>query len=122
MPDWNGRISPVLDAARELVVVTVDKGREASRSVRGLEPGLIPQRARQLARLGVDVLICGGVSLPLLRMLEGIGIRVIPGISGDVNQVVHAYLSGRLTDGRFAMPGWRGRGGRRYRGGKGRWR
>ena len=121
VPDWKGRISPVFDVARQLLVVDFGGGRELQRSAERLEPTLLPLRVDGLARLGVNVLLCGGISAPLLRMLEARSIRVIPGVSGDVDQVLQGYLAGQLTDDRFAMPGWRGPGGRRYRGGRGGW-
>jgi len=121
VPDWKGRVSPVFDVARQLLVVDFEGGRELRRSVESLEQTLPPLRVDGLARRGVNVLLCGGISAPLLRMLEARRINVIPGISGDVNQVLQGYLAGHLTDGRLAMPGWRGPRGRRYRGGRGVW-
>jgi len=122
VPEWKGRVSPVFDVARELLVVDFEDRRELRRSLESLAQTLPPLRADGLAQRGVNVLLCGGISAPLLRMLEARGIDVIPGISGDVSQVLQGYLAGELTDRRFAMPGWRGPGGRRYRGGRGeRW-
>ncbi len=121
VPDWKGRVSPVFDAARQLLIVELGGGREMARTRASLAQTLPPLRAEELAQQGVDVLLCGGISTALLRMLEAHGIRVIPGISGNVNQVLQGYLAGRLTDGRFALPGWRGPAGRRYRGGRGGW-
>jgi len=121
VPDWKGRISPVFDVARQLLIVELDGGRETARTSARLAQMLPPLRAQELAHQGVDVLLCGGISTALLRMLEAHGIRVIAGISGNVDQVLQSYLEGHLTDGRFAMPGWRGPGGRRYRGGRGVW-
>lgn len=121
VPDWKGRVSPLFDVARQLLVVDFEGGRELRRSVESLEQTLPPLRVDGLAQRGVNVLLCGGISALLLRMLEARGINVIPGISGDVDQVLQGYLAGHLRDGRFAMPGWRGPRGRRYRGGRGGW-
>ena len=35
-------------------------------------------RARRLAGLGVNVLICGGISRPVEMMINSIGVKVIP--------------------------------------------
>ena len=121
VPDWKGRVSPVFDVARQVLVVDLDTGRESGRTIQSLVHTLLPLKADELARQGVNVLLCGGISAPLLRMLQARGIQVIPGISGDVGQVLRGYLAGRLTDSRFALPGWRGPGGRRHRGGRGGW-
>jgi len=121
VPDWKGRVSPVFDVARQVLVVDTDDGREVRRTAQSMAQTPLPLKADDLARQGVHVLLCGGISAPLLRMLEARGIQVIPGISGDVDQVLEGYLAGHLADGRFALPGWRGPGGRRHRGGRGGW-
>ena len=117
--NWNGRVSPVFDCAREVVLVDTDGVREVPRSTVPLEETYAPRRAARLARLGVNVLICGGISNPLVHMIEANGIRVMPGTTGPVDEVLGAFLAGRLPGPTFAMPGWRGRGGHRFRGGRG---
>jgi predicted Fe-Mo cluster-binding NifX family protein len=121
LPDWKGRVSPVFDVARQLLIVDLDGARELRRNTESLAQTLAPLRADELVRRGVAVLLCGGISVPLLRMLEARGVRVIPGVAGDVEQVLQGYLTGRLTDRSFAMPGWLGPGGRRQRAGRRRW-
>jgi predicted Fe-Mo cluster-binding NifX family protein len=121
VPDWHGRVSPVFDVARQVLVVDLDGRRESQRTTLSLGQTLPPLRAQELVRQGVNVLLCGGISAFLLRMLEARGIRVVPGISGNVNQVMASYLAGRLTNGTFALPGWRGPRGRRHRGGRRAW-
>lgn len=121
VPDWKGRVSPVFDVAREVLVVELDGRQELQRATQILLQTLLPLKADELAGQGINVLLCGGISAPLLRMLQARGVQVIPGISGRVNQVLQSYLAGHLTDGEFALPGWRGPGGRRYRGGRRGW-
>lgn len=120
IPTWDGRISPVFDVARRLLVVDIESDTEVGREDTAVEeanPGL---RARRVAQLGVNVLICGAISTPLEDMLVSAGVRVISHVCGPVEEVLHAFVSGRLTDQAFLMPGCcgrrqRGRG--RYRGG-----
>ena len=52
-----------------------------------------------------SLLICAAISRPLERDLVAAGIEVIPEVCGPLDDVVHAYLVGRLGDRRFAMPG-----------------
>lgn len=119
LPDWSGRISPVFDAARRLLLVDVDNGREVGRRAASLTSNMIPKRVDKLVNMGVDVLICGGISNPLLRSVQAAGIDVQPWRSGLVQDVLDAYLAGSLTNGQYSMPGKRGPRGRRYRGGRG---
>ncbi|MBM4043828.1 MAG: dinitrogenase iron-molybdenum cofactor biosynthesis protein [Planctomycetes bacterium] len=106
---WNGRVSPVFDVARELMVVEVDGGREVSRLRQEIDGAALPQRAARVAELGVDVLVCGAISRPLAAMLAAEGIAVVPFVRGQVEEVLAAYLAGRLPDPRFLMPGCCGR-------------
>ena len=105
VPTWAGRISPVFDVARSLTVVDVAGGTEVGREAATLEETEPAPRARRVAQLGVNVLICGAVSMPLEAMLISAGIQVILHVCGPVEEVLQAFVSGRLTDQMFVMPG-----------------
>lgn len=109
IPIWQKRVSPVFDTAEHLLILEISDGREVSRvtyPIGDLNPSL---RAKRLAELHVDVLVCGAISRPLANMLFASGIRTIPWISGNVDDVIPHYLDGRPLDGRFLMPGCRRR-------------
>ena len=115
IPVCNDRISPVFDVARSLLLVE-DGRRVASAQLKALFP---PERAGELAALGVELLICGAISRFQEMALRGRGVEVMPWLAGDVEEVLDAYRAGRLNDARFVMPGCcergphgRGRGGR----------
>jgi len=109
IPISDGRISPVFDAAKRLLLVDIENGREVWRTEQTLgEPELGP-RARRVAEFGADVLICGAISRPLEAMLLSAGVEVIPQTCGPVEDVLKAFISGRLTEQAFVMPGCRGR-------------
>jgi len=113
LPVSNGRISPVLDTAVRLLVVTRRRGEEIGRSELLLGQLSIGELARKLAELGVDVLLCAAVSEPLLRELEAHGVRVERHLCGEIEEVLKAFSCGRLWQPEFRMPGcWRGAGGR----------
>lgn len=65
------------------------------------------ERARSLQGLGVQILICGAISRPMEAALAGAGIEVIPNTCGMVEDVLNAFLNGRLNDKAFLMPGTR---------------
>jgi predicted Fe-Mo cluster-binding NifX family protein len=115
VPTWSDRVSPVFDVAKHLLLVDFDGEAQASREevpVGETEPAA---RARRVAQLGVDVLICGAISGPLEAMLISAGVRVIPHTCGPADEVLEAFAAGRLTDEAFLMPGCCGRR-RRFRG------
>jgi len=116
MAVWQGRISPVFDTAGKLLLVDAEAGREQGRSVAMLDERIPPLRAKRLRELGVDVLLCGAVSRPLAAMLAAERIEVIGWLSGPAEEVLAAYLAGRLWQKRFHMPGCCGRALRRRRG------
>lgn len=120
IPIWQGRISPVFDVAGQLLLVELADGREIAREDRVVDETAADERARKLVELGVKTLICAGISQSLEASLADHGIRVIPRICGDVEEVLAAFLTRRLGAERFAMPGCCGQGRRRHRGGCGR--
>lgn len=118
IPTWLGRVSPVLDVAERFVLVESQQGVELARRDVPVEETELLARARSIAELRPDVLICGAISRPFDAMLRSVGIRLIPHTCGPVEEVLQAFLSGQLTDQAFLMPGCCGRR-RRFRGGYG---
>ena len=111
LPVWEGRISPVFDTAGRLVIVDAEAGEEPQRREVDLVEPFPPRRAAKLVELGVEVLICGAISRPMASMVASYGVRVLPFVSGDAEDVFSAYLSGKLGEAafppRFRMPGCR---------------
>ncbi len=112
IPIFRSRVSPVFDWCTRLLLVRIRSGREETREdieVGGL--GLL-ERVERLSNTGTDVLICGAISDLLTRLLESKGIRVIPWIAGEVEDVIHALASDEFPHNRFLMPGcWTRKGG-----------
>lgn len=106
IPIWAGRVSPVFDVARELLVTDFDHDVELRRETRAIDSIGIAQRVESLGALGVQVLICGAISQPLETMVTASGVRVLPHICGDVEEVLRAFRTGRLGEDRLLhMPG-----------------
>lgn len=116
IPILNGRVSPVFDTACRLLVIEVDQGTERARRTEEFAEAFPARRVRRLSDLGIDVLVCGGISRPLAMMLQTAGIRTVPWIAGPVEDIVQAYLVGRLPHPRWMMPGCLGQR-RQHRGG-----
>jgi predicted Fe-Mo cluster-binding NifX family protein len=106
---WNDRISPVFDAAGRLLLVDIEEGQERGRQVEVLSDALPSRRIRRLTELGVNALVCGGISRPLITLLADFGISVCPWTAGPVDEVLKAYNEGRLQDPRWRMPGCGGK-------------
>lgn len=113
---WEGRISPVFDSAKTLLVAEVKNGEVLSMRYEPFDPVWISHLADRLGSLGVDVLICGAISQTPSTIIEASGIRLIPFIGGAIDDVLAAFArNGRIAS-EFLMPGC-GRGqGRKGRG------
>jgi len=120
IPVTGQRISPVFDVARHLLVVDAENGREIGRSEEILEDVPLASRASLIAQLRTDLLICGAISRLLETALLSAGIEIIPQRCGQVEEVLQAFLSGKLTGDMFVMPGCcrRRRRRRRFSGGR----
>lgn len=115
VPVWEKRVSPVFDTARKLTVVDIEEKVPASRLILPLVESFPSRRAQLLRIWGVEISICGGISHYLARLITAYGIRVIPGVRGDIEEVLRAFLRGQILSPAFILPGWRrrGRGGNR---------
>ncbi len=109
LASWNGRIAPVFDVSRKLLVLET-----RHRRIHSQEESMLPQddlfaRIALLEQLEIDTLICGAVSRPLAGMVMAHGIRLISFVAGDIDDVVEACLDDALPHPSFSMPGCRGR-------------
>lgn len=93
---WCGRISPLFDATRTLLVADVKDRTITARHYEPLDDDSALSRADRLNALGVDVLICGGISEAFADLIEARGIKLIPFSTGEVEEVLQAYLAGRI--------------------------
>lgn len=121
VPEWQGRISPVLDAASKVLLVDIEENRQLQRQVKPLVPTDPWARAEAIRQMGAEVMICGAVSRMLETALRSAEIQVIYNICGPVEAVLTAFCNGKLDENVFLMPGCCGRR-RRFRGGNRRGR
>jgi predicted Fe-Mo cluster-binding NifX family protein len=102
---WESRISPVADSARQLLVVDVENRTVRGRHTECINAESVFYRARRLSDLEVEIFICGAISDFFASLLEGYGIRLIPFICGEADEVLDAYLEDSLRSPRFVMTG-----------------
>lgn len=115
---WQGRIAPVFDVADNVSIVEVKNNRGVRHkdiTLREHEPLL---RAKEVSMLGVEVLICGAVSVIMDMALTAAGVQVVGFLCGSTKNVLDAFVAGRLQEAvakkEFVMPGCGG-GRRRFR-------
>ena len=106
IPVYGGRISNVFDFSKKLLIVDIENGHESGRREMDIPAVASMQRAGKLLQLDVNVLVCGAISRPLAGMVAAAGIELIPNITGGVEEVILAYITGELrTAPRYRMPG-----------------
>lgn len=104
-PFWENRIAPLFDSARQICIVEVESGKIVHEGREPLTGDLPTQKALRLKELRVATLVCGAISRPMQEMLIGCGIQVVPFVSGDLSEVIRAWISDKLKQSAFAMPG-----------------
>jgi predicted Fe-Mo cluster-binding NifX family protein len=112
IPVMRGRVAPVLNWCSRILILPVapegGEGREFWLPELGPE-----ERLQLLQEKGVQTLICGALSADLQHQAMKLGLTVIPGVAGEVAEVLTAYRQNRLSQPEFWLPGCHGD--RRYR-------
>jgi predicted Fe-Mo cluster-binding NifX family protein len=109
---WDQRIAPVFDTAQLIHIVCVNSGKIVNETNETIPADFSIQKILYLVNLDINTLICGAISKPMYGLASAYGIRVIPFVSGNLQEVISAWIAGNLERGLFAMPGCCGRQGR----------
>ena len=102
---WENRISPLFDATRTLLIAEIHNRVVTKKHLVSFDCISPFSRAETLEELGIDTLICGGVSDFFSDLIEARDIRIIPFVAGCVDEVIDAYLKDALCHKKFKMPG-----------------
>lgn len=106
VPIFRGRVSPVLDTCTQLRFVESGSSPTASQKTVTFKGNTIFERAAEIKKLGIGLIICGAVSEAFYNLLKQADIDLVCGISGDVAEVIRAFRNGTLEQARFRMPGF----------------
>jgi len=113
IPVFRSRVAPVLNWCSKMLVL----GENAASGAVGQEILLLNMSAFDRLRIlrdeGIRTLICGALSPDLLSYGEHLGIRIICGVAGDIDEVLQAYHTQQLDQPCFWLPGCAGQ--RNYR-------
>ncbi len=106
MPVFHKRVSPVFDNCTRLLIIDFNKKREVSRQEVSVEEFTIAERFNLIKKMNINVIICCAISETMDQMIRTSDIQLTCGIVGNVNRVLTAYLSNRLNEASFHMPGY----------------
>jgi predicted Fe-Mo cluster-binding NifX family protein len=106
IPTYRSRVAPVFDSCLQVSIFDTEQHRGVHRRKIDLGTLTPAERVNVLRKHRVTTLICGGISDVLGKMLQASSISVIAGIAGQVGQVLEAFISGRIDEPGYRMPGF----------------
>ena len=104
---WDERIAPVFDAAHSLLIADIKNRVVKKIGYESFDPRLEALLTQKLHHLQIDVFICGAISQFDSNLIEAIGIRLVPFISGNVNRILESWAKENSLIPEFLMPGCR---------------
>ena len=102
---WGDRISPLFDSTRMLLVADIERRGITKRFLESLDCESAFSRATKLVALDVNILICNGISGFLSQLIEAYGIQVIPFTTGGVDEILEAFVTGKLSNRKSQLQG-----------------
>ena len=96
IPEFQERVSPLLDEARRFILMEITEGQIVQRSTVSINADSAALRVSKLREIGVIVIISGAVSGYLSRIISENGFQHYSWVSGPVDDVIAAYLEGKL--------------------------
>jgi predicted Fe-Mo cluster-binding NifX family protein len=97
IPMFNTRVSPRFDFASKVLVATVHARQVVDRETYSLNNLNPIRRSSLLSDLGVNILICGGISSFSQRLINANAIEIIPMVQGEIEEVLDLFIKGNLT-------------------------
>ncbi len=104
---WGKRISPVFDSSRMLLIVEIKDREIIDRKFIAFNPDRPSHLLALLIELDISVLICGAVSQMPANFIEAGGIKLIPFITGNAEEIITLYAKDADLIPTFLMPGCR---------------
>jgi predicted Fe-Mo cluster-binding NifX family protein len=96
IPMFTTRVSPRFDFASKILIAAVAERKVIERQEFSLIHLNPIRRNSLLCELGVNVLICGGISTFAQRLAVANGIDVIPMVQGEIEEVLNLFMGGDL--------------------------
>jgi len=99
IPLFGPFVSPRFGYAPQILLVEIEGGNVVGRwilNTAGMHPW---QQMAQLRSLGVDTVICGGISGQMLHQLQSQGIVVINEVGGEAKDALRRLMRGTLRAG-----------------------
>lgn len=96
IPVYGSRVMPRFGFTREMIIVSVEDGKIASRKWLTMTPERFIALPTILTSEQVSVVICGGIHPRFQQAIQGEKIQLVWGVIGEWQDVLQAYLHGTL--------------------------
>ena len=94
-----------MDTANRLMVIDNEDKRELNRSVLDIPNLNVIYKTEFFKGQGINLLICGAISMRMYQILAASQIEVVPFIRGSIQKILTAYNNGDLQNGDFFLHG-----------------
>lgn len=104
---WNGRIAPLFDVAKQVLIVETEGFGSPVTELTTIElhNDSVAQKIATLAAIGVKALVCGAISREYEEALLDADIELDAYVAGDVTDILEAWQRGMMHQRRYSMPG-----------------
>ncbi len=109
IPTFGSRVSPRFDCSHKILLVDIEGGKIIGRREIDVSHWHPLSHINKVHDLKTDTVICGGICNRDYYGLFNDGIRVIPLVFGEVEEVIKAFLNGDLVGGSLRFRGRRRR-------------
>jgi uncharacterized metal-binding protein/predicted Fe-Mo cluster-binding NifX family protein len=99
IPLYGNRVSPRFGYSRAMLVTDIMDGREAEQRIINYERGSDAEWLVRLTALSVDVFVCGAADADFLEEAKRLGIRIIPDVAGETDQILAGLVNGNIEPG-----------------------
>jgi len=102
---WDDRVSPVFDVAHTLLIAEIEDQQVCRQHYQRFDPAVMSRLIHSFAEQGIACLVCGAVSQEPAELLEAAGIKLIPFIAGNIDDVLQMLVCKEPEWTEMKMPG-----------------
>lgn len=99
IPLLDNRVAPRCTTADALMVIDLARGRVTHRHVVSMDAGSVPDLIAVLREHGIDMLVCGGLTVETRQLLEAELSDIVDNVAGTADDIVPALERGVLRAG-----------------------
>jgi len=104
IPIFGSRVSPRFDCSNIFLIISIEENKVQSREkVIFSNPNPI-QKVDDLANMGIDTVICAGLNEFSYQLFLNRGLKVIPWVTGNVDEIIDLLLKKELKSGITLFP------------------